>query len=145
MATGDAIYSAGTQTTVITGGATRATGAFSTSGEVTALSSNTYPIGDAVLSCSFSVAPTEGDRVHLYRRDINIDSTNDATAPEAGYEHIYLGSFPVKDVTSQQYIPLPGIPLAYGDQEFYIENDADQTMDADYTVKITPLTYKASA
>ncbi len=142
MAAGDLIYSPGTQTTVITGASTRATGAFSASGEVTALSANTYPTGDAVLSCSFAVSPSEGDLVHLYRRDINIDGTNDATIPEAGYEHTYLGSFSVKDTTAQQYISLPGIPLFSGDQEFYIENDADQTMDSDYVVKITPITYK---
>jgi len=145
MATNDANFSAGTETTVITGGATRATDAFSTSGEVTALSSNLYPFCKAVLSCSYSSAPTEGDTVDLYRRDINIDSTNDATIPEAGFEYHYMGSFAVKDSTSQQYVSLNSVPLAYGDQEFYIKNSADQTMDSDYTVKITPLTYVPAA
>lgn len=146
MASGDVEYSPGSQTTVITGAATRATGAFSTSGEQTnTLSSNKYPFANASLSCSFSVAPTEGDLVHLYVRGLNIDGTSDATEPEDGYEHIHIGSFPVKDVTSQQYILLPNVPLLYGDQSFYIENDADQTMDSDYVVKITPLTFNQAA
>lgn len=144
MATGDAIFSPGTQVAAITGAATRATGAFSGSGEVTALSTNVYPFGDAVLSCSFTVAPTIGGLVHLYRRDINIDSTNDATIPEAGLEYIYLGSFLVAAVTTQQYISMPAIPLFSGSQEFYLENDATQTMDADYVVKITPNTYNVA-
>lgn len=136
----EALMAFGTQVTAISGTATRAAGAFSTSGEATAQTSQTYPLFDASLSCSYTTAPTEGDLVHLYRRDIDIDGTNDATIPEAGYEHHYLGSFPVKDVTSQQYISLKDCP-ASEDYELYIENDADQTMDSDYVLKITPKTF----
>lgn len=145
MATGDIIYSPGTQTTVITGAATRATGVFST--EVTALTSNVAPFANAVLTCAYTTAPTEGDLVHLYRRDINIDGAGDATVPEDGYEHIHVGSFPVKNLGSSttQYISLPNIPLIEGDQEFYIENDADQTMDSGYLVKITPMAFNTAA
>ena len=139
MAADDVIYSPKAQITRITGSATRASGTFSTSGEVTALSANAYQVGDAVLSCSFSTAPTEGDLVHLYIRPLNIDGSNNATIPEDGYEHIFVGSFSVKDTTAQQYIKLPGIPLLEGDQQFYIKNDTDQTMDSDYVVKVTPV------
>ena len=139
MATGDSIFSEGTQVTAITGGATRASGVYSTSGEVTALSSNTAIFGDATLSCSFTVAPVAGEKVSLFRRDINIDSTNDAAVPASGRPEIFMGTFTVLAVTTQQFMSLPSIPLFSGDQEFYIRNDTSQTMDADYLVKIKPM------
>lgn len=139
----EAILTADTAVTVITGAGTRADGAFST--EVVAISSNTYPFARAVLSCSFGVAPAEGTTVSLYRRDLNIDGTNDAESPDAGPNQTYLGSFTLEDTTAQQYIARQGVPLAFGDQEFYILNNGGQTMDADYTVKITPMTYVPAA
>ena len=145
MATNDAIFSAQTQTTVITGTTTRASGAFSTAAECTnPISNNLRPMAKATLSCSFSTAPTANMLVNLYRRGLAIDGTNDAETPSSAYPNEWVGAFPINAVTTQQYAEVM-ILLIEGDQEFYIENDTDQTMDADYIVTVKPLTYVPSA
>ena len=74
---------------------------------------------------------------------MNIDSTNDQITPDANFGHVYLGSFPLDDTISTQYIPLDiRLPNTYTSQvyEFYIENNGGQTMSAGWTLKITPKT-----
>lgn len=144
MATGDQILSAGSQTTVITGSGTLADGAYSTSGDATAITGNLYPFAEAVLTTAFSVAPTAGKRVHLFRRGRNIDGTNHAPVPVSGYEEIYVGSFTVSNTASSTSYDLPEIPLRKGDQDFFIKNDTGQTMSSGFTVKITPLTFNVA-
>lgn len=130
-----------TQTTVITQAAGSSPGSFSSS--VTALTQTDYcPLGDATLDITYTSAPTAGDAIHLYRRDLNFDGTNDAVTPDANYKHTYMGSFPLDPAATQQYHQLTDIPLVI-DQEFYIEFDVTthSTATNSTIVKVTPKTY----
>jgi len=146
ITSGSVVLESGTQATVISDTSTIADAAFN-GATITALTpSDVVPFGDAVLTVTMSTAPSAGAAFHLYRRDLNIDGTNDATVPDANYKNIYLGSFPIDLVTTIQYVSLPGIPLA-PDQEFYLENDTGQTTTSSTTtiVKITPRSYNVKA
>lgn len=147
ITSGAAVYEYGTQATVISDAAGATAGSFSTAGDATTLTQTDYcPLGDAVLSITYASAPAAGDAIHLYRRDLNIDSTNDAVEPDANYKHVYVGSFPLDPSTGQQFHSLKDIPLTV-EQDFYIEYDVTTVSTATNatTVKITPKTYNAKA
>ena len=74
---------------------------------------------------------------------MNIDSTNDQDVPDANYQNVYVGSFPINDVITNQYIPIDiSLPNTVSQQvyEFYIENQTGQTIQASWTLKVTPKT-----
>lgn len=151
ITTGATVYQFGTNTNVITTGASDANvkDTFSTAGHATALTQSDYcPLGDAVLTIHLNEAPTAGDAVHLYRRDMNINGTvDDATQPDANWKQTYVGSFALDLVTTIQYISLTDIPLVV-DQEFYIEyniTSATADLSAATTVDIRPKSYNTKA
>ena len=57
---------------------------------------------------------------------------------------VYLGAFPVKNVTTAQYIPLdvvlPNTKTSQG-YDFYIRNNGGQTISAGWDLYVTPKTY----
>lgn len=148
ISTGSAIEFYGTQDTVTAGGGTSsvASAAFSVSGDVVSggwTNDDDAPMASVVLTCAYSVAPTANSSVNLYARLMNIDSTNDQITPDANFGHVYLGSFPLDDTTSTQYIAIDvRLPNTYTSQvyEFYIQNNGGQTMSAAWTLKVTPKT-----
>ena len=94
---------------------------------------------------TFATAPAVGGTVDLYGRLMNIDGTNDAVVPgagaTAGNSHVYLGTFPVDDVTTIQFIPIEiGLPnMKLGQEyEFYIRNNASFAISAAWQLHITP-------
>lgn len=104
-----------------------------------------YPHAKFVLSCAFSVAPTEGTTIVLCARPLNIDSTNDSEAPEATRLGTPLGLFTVNNVTTTQYIEccVEHVPW---EAEYYLYNSGTgQTMSAGWTLKVTPYTFKPAA
>jgi len=143
--TDDVIYSPDTTVELILGTSTRAADVFSTSGEQTnELSSNEHLLGNFTLTCAFSVAPTSGG-IDLFMRPLNRDSTNDSPEPSASFEHTYLGTFPVDDVTTTQYLALDNIEIPYGDFSFYIRNGTNQTLSTSYVLDLIAITYNLQA
>lgn len=137
ITTGAIIVEKGTQATVISDAVSIINGAFN-AGTVTALvPTDKVAKGDAILDIQYSVAP-DGD-VKLYRRNLNIDGTNDASQPDVSFEHTIVGVFPLDPVTTRQYIPLTDIEIV-GDQEFYIKNAGGQSTTGTTIVKVTPKT-----
>lgn len=136
----------GTQDTVTAGGGTSAVtdGSFSAGGDVVSggwTNDDDALYASAVLTCTYSTAPTAKTTVSLYARLMDINGTNDQLVPTANFPHVFLGAFPLKDVTSAQYIPIDiGLPNTYTSQvyEFYIRNNGGQTMSAGWTLQITP-------
>lgn len=133
----------GTQDTITGSGATVADGAFGAAA-TTWTNDDDAPMASIVLDCSFTTAPTANTSVNLYLRPLNIQSTNDQDVPDANFQHVYAGSFPLNDVTTQQWcqivITLPN-NAASQQYNFYIENNGGQTMDSDWDLHITPKTY----
>ena len=95
-----------------------------------------------------TTAPTANSSVNLYARLLNTVSANDADVPDANFQHTYLGSFPVNDVLTNQYITitvsLPNYKTS-SEYEFYIENKTGQTIVAGWVLYVTPKTIGASA
>jgi hypothetical protein len=138
------------QITHIGSGASIAAGGLNVSGDISTALSFTgnlarYPRCDAVLM----IAPTASialasNTLLLYRRDINIDGTNDETVPGASNKQHYVGTFQVAAATvasTTHYTQLTDIPLSgTNDCEFYVENALAVNIPAGWTLKITPKT-----
>ena len=104
-----------------------------------------YPYADFVLAAAFGSAVGAYSRVNLYRRDLNIDSTNDAPAPATTNKNLFVGAFVIPTgATTTDYYPLNNVPLSK-DCEFYLENLSDQTMSSGWDLKATPKTYMPTA
>jgi len=118
--------------------------AFSVAADITAWTNDDdAPMASIVAFFDWAVAPDANSVVNVYVRLMNIDSTNDAETPDANYTHTYLGSLPINDVTTNQYIAIDvSLPNTVTSQvyEFYFENKTGQTIQASWTCKITPKT-----
>ena len=146
MAAGDAILSWGATTTCIVGSSAIADAGFVTSGNATIseITANTFPLGRAVLYTAFSatVSANSGRVVDLYRRDTNVDGTNDAPIPDANFKQTYVGTFTL-DSDVAQWLSIT-VPLT-SDQEFYFQNNGGNTLTNTFKLIVTPFTYKPAA
>jgi len=139
-----------TQITHIGSGASLAAATISGSADVsTALSGtgncNRYPTADVALmiTATASIA-LASSAVYLYRRDINIDSTNDEAVPNVSNKKHFAGAFQIPAATTAStthYVQITDVDLpSPGDCEFYIENGLAVNILAGWTLKITPKT-----
>jgi len=94
-----------------------------------------------VLEATFGSSPDANSSVTLFAQMIDIQSTSDQLVPTANFQHVFIGTFPVKDVTSAQFIPVTvGLPNNATSQiyQFFIQNNAGQTISAGWDIHITP-------
>ena len=134
----------GTQDTLGTSSATVADAAFSIAGDLsTWTNDDDAPVASVTALIDFSVAPDANSSVNLYLRPLNTQSTNNGDVPDANFQHMYVGSFPMNDVTTNQYITitisLPNYKTS-SEYEFYIENSTGQTIQAGWDLYVTPKT-----
>lgn len=140
-----------TQIVHIGSGASMAAGAMSASTDIsTALVSSTnlgsYALCDVALKVSNTGSVSSASNtILLYRRDLDIDSTNDeplpATATSNAWRNHLVGVFqiPPYSVASTTYQCLADIPLSPS-CEFYIENTLNTGIGLGWTLKVTPKT-----
>lgn len=144
IGTNDSIDKYGTPDTLGTSSAAVADGAFSIAADLsTWVNDDDVREASAQLQPNFSVAPDANSQINLFGRMLDISSTNDMDVPDANFQHIYLGSFPLNDVTSAQYIPIDiSLPNWETSQnwEFYLENESGQSMPAGWDFIISPKT-----
>lgn len=142
IGTGSLIDFFGTQDTLGTSSSSVADGAFSIAADLsTWTNDDDATFASVVLLANYTVAPTANSVINLYLRLLNIQGTNDQDIPDVNFRHVYVGSFPLNDVTTAQYIPLIiDLPNNFESQEyeFYIENDAGQTLPAGWDIFVTP-------
>jgi len=72
-----------------------------------------------------------------------VQSTNDQDVPDANFGHVFVGSFPLNDVTTGQYISIDiALPNTVTSQqyEFYVENQSGQSLPAGWDIYVTPKT-----
>jgi len=109
--------------------------------------SNLAPLCNLILTVQYDSAPTVNSTVDVYRRDLNIVSTNDEPEPDATYDggH-YVGSFVLDAVTAAQYLQIIGVPLPPTSCQFMVENNGGQTIGAsDWDLDVQPWTYEPAA
>lgn len=142
ISTGAAIEFFGTQDTLGTASSAVANAGFSVAGDLSTWTNDDDAVSASVtISATFSVAPTANGTINLYARLLNVQGVNDATVPDANFQHIYVGSFPLNDSTAAQYVSIEiGLPNTYTSQqyEFYVENKSGQTLPAGWDIYITP-------
>ena len=145
IGTGSLIEFFGTQDTLGTTSSAVADAAFSVAADLsTWTNDDDAPRASVTILANFSVAPTANTVLNLYLRPLDIQSTNDQDVPDANFTHIYVGSFPLNDVTTAQYISIDiSLPNAYTSQqyEFYVENKSGQSLPAGWDIYVTPKTY----
>jgi hypothetical protein len=144
ISTGAAIEFFGTQDTIGTSSAAVANDAFSIASDLsTWTNDDDSPQASVIILANFSVAPTANSSLNLYLRPLDIQSTNDQDVPDANFQQTYVGSFPLNDVTTAQYIniqiSLPNNQTSQG-YEFYIENKSGQSLPAGWDIYVTPKT-----
>jgi hypothetical protein len=144
IGTDSAIEFFGTQDTLGTTSAAVADAAFSIAGDLsTWVNDDDAPQASVILLANFSVAPDANSVINLYLRPLNIESANDQDVPDANFQHTYVGSFPLNDVTTAQYIniqiPLPNNQTSQN-YEFYVENQSGQSLPAGWDIFVTPKT-----
>jgi len=139
----EAIYIYASQVTLEASGGSSGSGAFVAANDAALSSTNhkDYPVGDCALTCDFGAAVAAGVVVHLFRQDLNIDSTADAPAPATTFEEKWVGAFaiPSGQSASATY-SLPNVPLTK-ECQFSLKNGTAQTISAGWVLKITPKTY----
>lgn len=152
IGTDSAIIFFGTQDEVTSGTpATISDGAYGLSDQgatVNWTNADDAPLGAAVLKLQFdTTAPTVGT-VSLYARLFNLQSTNNAGAPDANYETLFVGSFPLDygvaaDVDYFTYIETFSMPAIETAQriDWYLKNEGTgQTIGVSWQLWITPKT-----
>ncbi len=144
IGTDSAIHFFGTQDTLGTSSAAVADDAFSIASDLsTWVNDDDAPTASVTLLANFAVAPTANTTINLYLRLLNLQSTNDATVPDANFQHLFVGSFPLNDSTVAQYITID-IPLPNGltsqNYEFYVENKSGQSLPLGWDIFVTPKT-----
>lgn len=153
----EAIWKYSNSVAALLGTANIAAAGFNTSAEasvITSTETSNYPLCDASLFASFSTSVSSASNyVNLYRRDMNIDGTNDGPQPQSAapaYSAQWVGQFTIPPYTaaSSGYFPLKDIPIS-GDCQFFIEDKTNATIigtgGSTYVLKITPKTYAPAA
>lgn len=144
ITTNAAVNVFGTQDTLGTSSSAVANDAFSVAADLsTWTNDDDAPLASVTLLANFSVAPDASSAINLYLRLLDVQSTNDQDVPDANFQHVYVGSFPLNDVTTAQYIPIDiALPNAQTSQqyEFYVENKSGQSLPAGWDIYVTPKT-----
>lgn len=106
-----------------------------------------YAHVELALAFTCSTAPTEHASIDVWLRPLDFDGTNDAEIPEngSGFKgNWYAGSILCNNVTTAQYglIRAFDVPPNF---TAYILNGGGQTISSGWTLKATPVAYKAAS
>lgn len=100
-----------------------------------------------VLKCQFATLPTDGNKINIYARKLNVQSTNDSPVPDAVNLDQFIGSFTVDGtiaVTNDSWLVTNWLTLpnhiTSQIYEMYIENKTGQTITSGWTMYVTPVT-----
>jgi len=104
---------------------------------------DSHTLADLVFKGTFAAAPVSGQSINVYRRDMNINVTDDAPAPSAAYTNIFIASIILStDIT--QTLSHPAVPISK-DCTFYIENDSGQTLNSGWLLTVIPKGFGVAA
>ncbi len=144
ITTDAAIEFFGTEDDLESSAATVADGAFSVVGDLTAWTNDDdAPMASVALEFDYATNPDANSSISLFAALQNIESTNDQIPPTANFLHTYLGAFPVDANTTIQYVAIDiNLPNNYTSQlyHFFIQNNTGQTIQASWTMHVTPKT-----
>lgn len=148
ISTDAAIEFFGTQDTLTTSTSQVLDGGFSGVGDLASppwLNDDDAPMASVVFAGAYATAPTPGTSIALFARLMDVQGANDQGVPDSNYGHVFLGAFPLNDVggATTQYVAIDvGLPNTKTSQgyEFYIQNNAGNTLNSGWNLYITPKT-----
>jgi len=142
--TNDRIDKFGTQAALGTSSSAVADGAFSIASDTSTVTiSSDVDQASVVLEADGAAALDVGASVNLFLQPLNIVSTNDAEEPSANFPHVYVGTFFLKDIATNQFSPLDiSLENIKSGQEYipFIENLTGQSIDAGWDIHYTDKT-----
>lgn len=140
LASGALAISAGTVVNHVVNGAQINSGAFSGSGDIDNAFTNSdgYPWCDVTLTYERAAAGSAGLTVALYRRYLDVVSTNDEPVPDANYKAEPVGVKVSDNVTGLQYAVFDQIWIGGRSCEFYVENLTGQNISNTWDLDIKP-------
>ena len=145
IGTNAAVEFFGTQDDLASSSALVASAGFSIATDLaTWVNDDDAPQASIILEVTMNVAAADNSVCNMYFRALNVEGANDDSIPEAEYRHNWVASFPVLNgITtiqrSTQRVSLPNFETS-SEWEVYIENQTGQTIDAGWTVFVTPIT-----
>lgn len=147
LASGAVTKSSGSSVNHVVDGAQITTGSFSASGDIDTAFSNSdgYLWCDVVLTYERAAAGSAGLTVVLYRRYLDIVSTNDEPIPDANFKGELVRAKVSDNVTGLQYAVFENIWIGGRPCEFYVENLTGQTISNTWDLTILPWTYVAAS
>ena len=127
----------------------RATGGFSLSTDLLQYTNTVNALeANMVLTATFASPPTANTSVSLFARLISVQSTNSEQVPDANFQETFLSAFALNDAAGLQAKAVDiSLPNSKSGQvyEFYVQNNAGQTMSAGWALHITPKAINAKA
>ncbi len=134
----------GTQDALDSTSGTVADTVFSVAGDLnTWTNDDDAPMASITAELDWATAPAVNSVVNLYAAAQDVVSTSDGEVPDANHRHIYIGTFPINDVTTPQFITIDVALPNYKTSsvyQFYIENQTGQTIQAGWDIHVTPKT-----
>ena len=112
---------------------------------VTWVNDDDAPVASVTLELTMDTAAADNSGCNMYFRALNVEGTNDDAVPTAVYRHGFVGFFPTAPVPAltiqrtTKRIALPNFETS-SEWEVYIENLTTQTIEAGWTIRITPIT-----
>jgi len=146
---GETIIVVGTPKTLEANGASTANNAITAADDASygiVADGASFPDAKFVLAFAYTTPPTENAEITLVARPLNIDSTNDTDVPEATFIPYWIGSFLVNNVGSStvQYSELVAYDVPWEASYYILNNATGQTINAGWTLKVTPFSRKAA-
>jgi len=140
----DRIDKFGTQAALGTSSSAVADGAFSIASDTSTITiSSDVDQASVVLEADGAAALDAGAEVDLFFQPLNIQSTNDAEVPSANFPHVFMGTFPLKDIATNQFSPIDiSLRNVKSGQEYipFIRNRTGQSIDAAWDLHYTDKT-----
>ena len=151
IGTNDTIEKFGTLDDLDSTSGTVANNAYSVQGDLASwTNTDDAPMAAMIGLFTFGTAPTAGTTIDLFCRLLNIvDTTKDTQTPTDDQPVIYMGSYVLDNVTTEQVLSIDiALPNAKSSQEyeFYIKNNGTgQTLSSGWSLQVMPKTYGPSA
>jgi len=143
IGTNDSVDKFGTQDQLTSSSSAVANTAISVVADMPAWTNNeNVDMASVSFKGTLAVSGTAGTFINLYARKLNVQSTDDDLAPNITFKQTFVGSLAIISSTAQAItidIPLPNYKTN-SEFEFYIINSSGQSLNAGWTIYITPKT-----
>lgn len=130
---------------IATSGASAASNAIVSAGTLATSSHSGYTGCDLVFTGTMAASVASASNYFsVYARPLNVDGTADAPSPGTSFTGGFVGVLQIagSGASGAQTAVLQDVANGWFDVEFFIENKTNASLNAGWTLKATPKTYK---